>query len=40
LQTGAYAAILLVDGDPTKDIMLMADPEKIFQDPHEGRLGL
>jgi imidazolonepropionase-like amidohydrolase len=28
---GAYADMLLVDGDPTKDIALIADPEKNFR---------
>jgi imidazolonepropionase-like amidohydrolase len=28
IETGAYADILLVDGDPVSDIKLIADPEK------------
>ncbi|MDJ0865388.1 MAG: amidohydrolase family protein [Myxococcota bacterium] len=31
IEPGAYADILLVDGDPTEDITIMVDPEKNFR---------
>ena len=31
IEEGAYADLLLIDGDPTKDIKIMTDPEKNFK---------
>lgn len=31
VQEGAYADLLLVDGDPTKDLKIVADPDKNFR---------
>ncbi len=36
---GAYADLLLVDGDPLADLDLVADPVELRRD-HEGRQGL
>ena len=30
IEEGAYADLILVDGDPVKDLQLMADPGKNF----------
>ena len=31
LQEGAYADLLLVDGDPTQNLEIIADPDKNFR---------
>ena len=40
VETGALADLLLVDGDPLKDIRVIEDPEAELQGHHEGRRDL
>ncbi len=39
IEAGAFADLIVVDGDPLANLKLVADPDKNFLCHHEGRAG-